>query len=302
MRPTLLPLLLAALALAAPAHATGGGSPPCNAQMTVAPISTIFYDPFDGVSRSSNVTIQFVNNGPDACTLAIAVASQAVGSNRYLKNGADQLRYVVEESDGDDLPNNIASPRGSYPLAGGAGKTKTVTLRVKVPSGLIAPAKTYNEMLTFRATKAGTTTQVGVDRTQNAQATVETRAQVNVAGASAWSFGSFGLDQIDFHTMTTGETRDAVVQVRATTTPITITIASQNHGKMRHKVLLSDVGVLYTLRLDGEWLDLTSTAHLVRPLAISLDGVNYPMKLKLGDVTGRPAGDYQDMLTITVAP
>ncbi|MCE9521905.1 MAG: hypothetical protein K8S25_05670 [Alphaproteobacteria bacterium] len=149
--------ITATLAVSGAAHAA---SPPCNAQISNAgPIAAISYDPFDGVARDVTFAVEFTNNGADACTLSLAVKSQATGSSRYFKNGAQQLLYVVEWPDGSDFPNDINAPQGSISLPAGVGKTKTITLRVKVPAGLMAPAKTYSDLLSFRAFKAGTSTQ-----------------------------------------------------------------------------------------------------------------------------------------------
>ncbi|MCE9521904.1 MAG: hypothetical protein K8S25_05665 [Alphaproteobacteria bacterium] len=124
---------------------------------------------------------------------------------------------------------------------------------------------------------------------------------MNIAGASSSHFGSFGVDEIDFQTMTSGETREARVQVRATD-DVSIEVASQYSGKLRHKILIADPGVPYTLRLDGTQMNLSGASSIIRNPPVSLDGASYLMQLKLGDVTGRPAGKYQDMLTITVSP
>ena len=57
------------------------------------------------------------------------------------------------------------------------------------------------------------------------------------------------------------------------------------------------------MQLDGASVDLSgSSTSLNRSPPISLDGINYPMNLQIGDITGRPAGEYQDTLTINVAP
>ena len=293
--------LLAVLALTSSAHATGSSS--CTAHISSAgPIASVAYDPFDGVARDVSFVVEFTNDSSNACTLSLAVKSQATGSSRYFKNGTDQLRYLVVWPDNSEFPNDLNQPRGSISLQGGVGKTKAVTLRVKVPANLIALAKTYNDLLTFRAYKAGTSTRVGTDRTNVAtSAVVEARAQVNIAGALSSHFGTFGVDQIDFNTLTSGETQDSIVQVRATS-GVSIAIVSQNLGRLRHKILLSDPGVLYTMRLDGTVINLNAPASINRSPPISLDGASYPMKLQIGHVTGRPAGNYQDMLTITVSP
>jgi hypothetical protein len=292
--------VLALCAAALPAHATGT----CNATIgAISAVPTVAYDPFDGVSRSVTFSVEFVNHGSADCSLSLAIASQATGSQRYFTNGGNKLRYIVESPGGSDYSNSIQQPRGSYSLSGGNGKTKKIDVEVKVPAGLIAPAGTYNDLLKLRLYRntGGGPVAMGSDRTAAAAAAVEARAQVNIAGASSSSW-PFGVDRIDFSTLTNGETRSAIVQVRATS-PVKIAVASQNHGKMKHKVLTADTGVLYSMRLDGALLNLSSgAAELLRTPAVSLDGANYPMLLQVGDVSGRPAGDYKDLLTISVSP
>jgi hypothetical protein len=84
---------------------------------------------------------------------------------------------------------------------------------------------------------------------------------------------------------------------------VKISVDSQNDGRLKHKVLPSDAGIVYVMRLDGTTLDLSSgPGELLRSPPVSLDGSGYPMQLQVGDVGGRPAGDYKDLLTITVSP
>jgi len=292
-------ILALCAAAACPARATGT----CSASIgTIAPVPTVAYDPFDGVARSETFAVQFVNNGSADCWLSLAIASQAPGSLRTFAHGGDKLRYLVESTGGSAYSNSITQPRGSFYLQGGAGKTKTIDVRVKVPAGLIAPAGAYNDILTLRLFRntGGGAIAMGSDRTAAAAATVEARAQVNIAGASS-SSSPFGVDRIDFNTLTNGETRQAIVQVRATS-PVKITVGSQNHGKLKHQILAGDPGVLYSMKLDGTLLNLSGIAELLRAPPVSLDGASYPMLLQVGDVGGRPAGDYKDLLTISVSP
>ena len=293
-----LTLILIGLVFAIPAHATT-----CNAQISaITPLPVVAYDPFDNVARSADFEVEFTNNGPDSCNLSLAVASQQPGSTRHLENSGAQLRYVVEKPGGDDYANNIAAPQGSITLKGGAGKVKSITLRIKVPRGLIAPAAMYSDTLRFRTYQAGTAIQMGPERTAFARAAVEARAQVNIAGTSSSNFGSFGIDQIDFGTLDSNETREAAVQVRATRS-VAISISSQHHGKLKHKALSAAPGVPYSMRIEGENVTLSGAPFvLLRAPPASLDGANYRMQLRIGDTSSRPAGNYQDMLTITVSP
>jgi hypothetical protein len=268
----------------------------------ISAIPNVVYDPFEGVARSANYSVEFRNAGATNCSVGLAIASQPAGATRTFANGANELRYVLEWPGGAVFVNSLTSPLGAVAVP--AGGTKSVTLRVRVPAGLIAPAATYSGLLTFRAYRVapGPSIAVGTDRTATAGATVEARAQVNIAGSSG-NFGSpFALERMDFGALSAGSSRNAIVQVRATSS-VAITIASQNRGRLKHTVLTSDAGVPYAMQLDGAAIDLGATSStLSRSPPITLDGVNYPMNLQIGAVAGRPAGDYRDTLTVSVAP
>lgn len=295
--------LLSALAmLMAFCGAPAAQAATCNVTISnVSPIPIVIYDPFEGLTRTVNYNLDFTNVGPDSCSVGLAIASPVQAVPRSFKNGARELRYILEWPGGAVFSNSLTAPIGSVSVS--SGKTKTVTLRVKVQAGLVAPAATYADLLTFRLFRVGSgpILQVGTDRTASAGAIVEARAQVNIAGASG-SFGvPFALDRMDFGALTAGTAKSAIVQVRATS-PVSINVTSQNLGKLKHKVLTGDAGIGYTLQLDGANVPLSSSFSLNRSPPVSLDGINYPMSVKIGDVTGRPSGDYQDTLTINVAP
>lgn len=290
------------LCLAAPALATSGsGSSSCTASLgPVSAVPTVFYDPFDGTSESVTFTVEAVNGGADACTVSLAVESAGSSSTRYFRWGAEKLRYVVETPGGDDYENDIDEPRGSHTIPGGAGKKVVITLKVKVPSGLIAKASpNYENLLKLRLYRKNGP-QLGTDKTANATADVERRAQVNIAGASS-SWGAWSVDELDFNTLTQGETRSAKVQVRATT-GVKIHVDSENDGVLKHKTL-PGATVPYELKLNGTVLTLSSgVADLNVSPPVSLEGTSYPMVVTIGDVSGRPAGSYKDLLTVTVSP
>ncbi len=290
--------IAAAFATNAEAHATA-----CDVSISsISPIPNVIYDPFEGQARTVNYVVGLTNAGADECSVGIAIGSPPPGAPRTFKNGADTIRYLLEWPGGAVFQNNIAAPVGTVRLY--PGQTRNITLRVKVEAGLIAPAATYSDVLTFRLYRsgAGPLVQVGTDRTATAGAVVEARAQVNIAGASG-AFGTpFALSEIAFGTLTTGATKGAIVQVRATS-PVSIAVSSQNQGKLKHKTVTADPGVPYSMQLDGTAVGLAGASFsLNRSPPITLDGINYPMSLTIGDVAGRPSGEYQDTLTINVAP
>ncbi len=292
--------LFAILSLAAPDAARAA----CNATIqSIEPVPTIVYDPFDNDTETEDFKVTIRNNGNDACTVSLAVAGTAAGSQRYYTSGASQLPYQAETPDGIPYPNNISAPLGATALPGGNGKEKEIKVQLRVQAGLIAGAGTYADTLSFRLFDVGGATPValGTLRTAPADARIEARAQLNIAGTSG-SFGAFELDEIDFGALATGSTRNAVVQVRATR-PVAITLSSENNGQLKHESLPAATGVPYALQLDGTGVDLTAGLWLMgRTPALNLNGTNYPMTVTIVDTAGRAAGAYKDRLTITVMP
>lgn len=297
-------LMMSGVAAFAPIASAHDGST-CSARLgTITPVPALPYDPFDGISRNVSFAVEVINNGSDDCRVALAIASQNSNTQRVFKMGTQKLRYSVETQGGSDYPNSLTQPFGSTTLPGGQGRRKTIVVVVKVQAGVIAPAGTYGDVLSLQLfrTGDGRGSALGSARTVNANAAVEARAQINIAGASGVSSSSsFAVDRLDFGTLSNGEQKSAFVQVR-TTREITFTIRSQNLGKLKHQVLSGDPGIAYTMKLAGATVDLSAAATLHRAPAVSLDGTSYPLSVRIGDIAGRPAGNYQDLLTITVSP
>jgi len=300
-------LLAAAIAVILSGIAgTSAANAACAAAISdFGPTPVITYDPFEGILRTVDVTVRFVNGGADPCTLAVAVGSRTPGALRQFTHGADSLAYRVKAPGGAEFLNDLTAPMGAVFLEGGVGKQASLTFRVEVPAGLIAPTGSYDDLLTVRAYDVtAAPVRLGLDRTAAGVAVIPARAQVNLAGASGGFGGTFGLDRIDFGILQVGETRNAFVQVRATS-PVTITVSSANRGLLRHDVLKEQVGgVAYALSLDGQPAALAGGPYaLDRSPPITLDGISYPLALRItGPLAGLPAGVYKDTLTVDVVP
>jgi hypothetical protein len=73
---------------------------------------------------------------------------------------------------------------------------------------------------------------------------------------------------------------------------------------LRHLALRDRVpGIAYTLRLDGTEAPLdTGSFSMERNPPVSISGASYMLNVRIGDVTHAYAGDYQDVVTISVCP
>jgi hypothetical protein len=278
----------------------------CNASIShIAQGTPVAYDPFEGLARSATLDIEFVNAGDSPCTLGVAVARQETGGERRLKSSHSEVPYRVTGPGGVELANDLSAPWGSVVLAGGAGQRQTFSLKVEVPAGFIVPAGTYADMLSIRAFDLDNASRVamGSDRSVRALAIVASRAQINLAGGAGSQGTSFGLDRMDFGVLQSGAERQAFVQIRSTSA-VTIQISSKNRGMLRHLALRDRVpGIAYTLRLDGTEASLdTGSFSMERNPPVSISGASYMLNVRIGDVTHAYAGDYQDVVTISVCP
>jgi spore coat protein U-like protein len=299
------PRLCAAVALGAAVLATPAVAA-CNAVILGAgPAPLVQYDPFDGVSRTDDLTIRFVNVGEAACTIALSIASERPGNERRMTSGTTAIPYRLETLDGRELPNDANAITGSLTLPAGRGQQGAFVVRIKLPAGVTGAAGLYEDALTIRAFSTdGGIESIGRELSRVSRARIVSRAQVNIAGASgAFGASPFALEQIDFGTLQTGAIRNAFVQVRATA-PIGITISSRNAGSLEHAALGRAAQVSYAAALDGQELSLAAGPTTVsRTPPMSLDGESYPLTLRLtGSVDDLPAGEYRDVLTINVVP
>ena len=298
-------VLAASVPCLAAAATTALVAPSCEAAVLPAgPTPLVQYDPFEGVTKSDNLVLRFSNGSDTPCTIGVAVESERAGNVRNLSNGGENLQYRIETQDGLEVPNDRNAIFGAVTLPGGRGREVALLLRLKVAAGTLAHAGRYEDRLVIRAYDANNSRQIGTDITRIAQAEVQSRAQVNLAGASG-SFQSspFGLQRLDFGTLETGATRVAFVQVRATG-PVGITVSSQYRGRLQHTALQSAAALSYTAQLDGQELPLQSeSATITRNPPLTLEGLSYPLSLRVtGDVSALPAGEYRDVLTVNVTP
>ena len=177
-------------------------------------------------------------------------------------------------------------------------------LTIIVPSNQFAPAGTYRDEVNLRMFQIvdGVPRQTGEDVPLAIVVDIPARAQINLAGTSSPVFGELGGSGLEFGELEPGKERQAFIQVRATA-PVTLALSSENNGSLRHRIEKNAPTVPYSLTVDGRSVDLASgPKRLDRAPSQGLGAENYRMVARILDVTGRVAGDYQDVITIIVEP
>lgn len=107
---------------------------------------------------------------------------------------------------------------------------------------------------------------------------------------------------MNFGQLTSGESGRMDIRVRANIGH-RLYLSSQNNGALKHSSQNSNV--TYELSVSGRKIPLSSSSTSPAlagesQLPTSEAGDLYPVEVKIGDVSLRPAGDYRDVITVSV--
>lgn len=295
----LVPAVPALLALLAPA----GASAACTGEIDLGPASpTAGYDPLATSDLVEEEQVRIRHTGGDPCAFRL-------GFFRSPDTGAklgNALAYDVETTGGasllDDWPATQAPSvfLETPVLPDDSGDSALLGFRWRVTKGQMVPPGHYSDTVTLRLYEAGTATLLD-DAALTFTATVGSVVQANLAGADVTSPYNYSMD---FGTLETGERKSVDVDVTANT-DYRVTIESekggvlqgpQKHGSTQYWT------VPYTANFAGATVDLTS-GPAQRDFAAPAGGsASHTFEVTIGEVSGRRAGTYSDLVTITVEP
>lgn len=107
---------------------------------------------------------------------------------------------------------------------------------------------------------------------------------------------------LNFGSLSAGATRgvDVVIQTSA---GYSLNVSSQNNGKMKHSQINSYVD--YSLRANGQPVNLDGSSSSPRTIQTGTgghpgDGFRFELDFEIGAVNTQPAGNYNDLITVTV--
>lgn len=281
--------------------------PGADCDVAIQPSSNLvrmFYDPFERDLAPSFITLTITNKADDKCQLALSIDSRGPRAERRLVNGSSSLGYEVSR-EGRLLENETGAPQVQLPLQSGKSGETQVELRFRIRDGDFVPAGEYTDEMVVRLYQigAGPPRQISPETVLRVSALVPARAQLNVAGSNTRVFGANPAGGIDFGELKNGAEREAFIQVRATS-PVILRLSSANQGQLRHANFgESTAGVPYALSVDGNSVALGSgPVQLFRDPSSAFRPESYRALFTIVDATGKPAGLYRDVLTISVEP
>lgn len=287
-----LAMLLAAAATLAGAPRSHAQGPAADATACAARIGRVElrasaqYAPLAGVATDLPVEVEI----PDADGCGLALAFRSAQATRLL--GPDgSLRYQLRDDEGRVIPADTTS-RLALPAGRAIAPARVV---VSLPPGQVVRAGRYSDRLLVQLLHAD---RVIGEREVELAVQVRSQASISLAGTAASGFSKTHGGGLDFGELTAGKEREALLFVLSNAA-YALRLSSANHGSLRH---VSDASTIaYTARLDGAALDLRNSATVEgRNGGRFIDLTPYRLNVRIGDVSGRAAGRYRDVITVDV--
>lgn len=253
-------------------------------------------DPFDPTPYERTLRITLRNTGSDPCRIGLSATDRTLGT-RLLTN--TQVPYEL-------IWNNVPIPNFDTPAPGrelvlGSDQVSEVYVSVQVRRPFQAQPSPTEAVLTLRLHDLDNGNQVIAQQDARLAANIVAIAQINIAGSSS-SFGStYGIDRVDFGNLEAGKQQTVYVQLRGNTR-MRMTVQSANAGVLRHEVIRSAPGIPYNVRLLEQTFVPSTERTFGGLLSTGVYGTNMPMTLTIVEVSDVPAGQYSDVLTLSIEP
>ncbi len=246
----------------------------------------------------------FIPGIASACEVRIGplVASSIAYDPFGVTTGEGSIRTTVDLVSGDDCEATVALvDAAAAPLRsirfGDAARPLVYRIEVQATDGVLA-AGDYGQIVQAMLRSVGGADIFSARSTLMVRSIA--RAQANFAGTSSGFAGGVSAQTIDLGTLTTGEERSVILQVRANTVAH-LMIDSKNGGYL----VGGNAGharIGYGLAIDGAPVALSAPSFRTIAPPLTIDGVALDLRVKVGDVGGMPAGRYSDTITVDVSP
>lgn len=287
LRYTILPLLIAVLFMAAalPARASPGCDP---ASLTARADRTVNYMPFS--ERAETITIRIDGSADSACRIVLRLSSV---SGDVLLNNGQRLGMELRTWQGHLLTSD--SGEGfAITLLPAAANGVSADLVAIIPPRQAVPPGLYEGVFELEPASGD-----GGGRTVrfNLTARVAPQADIRLAGKR----GSANGRGVDFGLLETGREETAFVSVRSNSA-YAVELESRNGWFL--KLSGSDNPndrIAYSTWFNGFPVPRQALARLPRRYEPGgLENHLNPLRFRVGDVGGKPAGLYEDTVRLTV--
>lgn len=289
---------VAALGLLALIPGQASAQDKCN--LTIQPALdqwVIRYNPLEDEIAQRTFDVLLVNSGRTPCNGNILASLQAEAFGLTTPGGANRVRYTLVDVDygGVDIT----------PRSGESARRNGTSVSIK--QGEQLPARITFAAFPEAGVAQGRYTQVANLFVEQANGTIHATRPVTLvldlaAAAAIGLKGEFsrpnGTPVIDLGELTEGVRSLNTALYVHSTGGYRVSITSANRGRLRQGATAWYVD--YNLNVGAQDINLqrTDTINVVSQTARRDD---YPLAVRIGDVSGKRAGEYSDTLTFTVA-
>ena len=257
----------------------------------------IRYNPLEDEVAQRTFDVLLVNSGGTPCNGNILASLQAEAFGLTTPGGANRVRYTLVDVDygGVDIT----------PRSGESARRNGTSVSIK--QGEQMPARITFAALPEAGVAQGRYTQVANLFVEQANGTIHATRPVTLvldlaAAAAIGLKGEFsrpnGTPVIDLGELTEGPRPLNTALYVHSTGGYRVSVTSANRGRLRQGATAWYVD--YNLKVGAQDINLqrTDTINVVSQTARRDD---YPLTVRIGDVSGKRAGEYSDTLTFTVA-
>jgi hypothetical protein len=289
---------VAALGLLALIPGQASAQDKCN--LTIQPALdqwVIRYNPLEDEIAQRTFDVLLVNSGRTPCNGNILASLQAEAFGLTTPGGANRVRYTLVDVDygGVDIT----------PRSGESARRNGTSVSIK--QGELLPARITFAAFPEAGVAQGRYAQVANLFVEQANGTIHATRPVTLvldlaAAAAIGLKGEFsrpnGTPVIDLGELTEGPRPLNTALYVHSTGGYRVSVTSANRGRLRQGATAWYVD--YNLKVGAQDINLqrTDTINVVSQTARRDD---YPLTVRIGDVSGKRAGEYSDTLTFTVA-
>lgn len=267
----------------------------------------LIYNPFQAGATTAAVSFTLKNTDSNSCNVAFAffkaTAPQASA-------GGATVPYQVLSTSSASITQIAASPPSSMPSSGvnaatltvAAGTTVTANATISVAQGQIVGPGAYSDQLTlgvYGTNSSGNYPYV-LQTPLNVSITVNSQMTISVAGGGQST-------TLDFGTLTPGAYR-SVNLLAWSNQAFHVDLTSDNNGVMKridgNGQTLGSGQVPYTVTVNNaQTTDLSQKRSVsISNTATPFGGSTIPFQATIGPFNIQPAGNYRDVITISIQP
>ncbi len=218
-----------------------------------------------------------------------------------LLSDSDRLLYRFDN--GGIGGGGDAGETGPFVATIRPGQKQSIDIRIVVPAQQIVPRGLYKTELALRLVGAGGDETAIVAGNAVLRVAVPSRVEMNISGAATRGNSgplSMAPASINFGEAHSGQSEHVFVNIWSNGS-VNVALSSENRQRAspyRKSCALPPIG--YRTRFDGQAVSLASSVNLTRRPPSSLAGGSYELALTLGDIRQNYAGQYKDVITVSV--